>query len=152
MIESVVGAVAGVKGAMDIAKGLQTALSKIELAEVRINLMERLGEAQVAIAQAAEDLQACRARVRTLEAENMELKAFDADIENYELQDTGRGALAYFPKGATPTPESGRWLCPNCLTDRKKSLLIPREESYSKGLKCHRCGWAARTGDLPIAL
>lgn len=140
MMDAIVGAVGGVKGAMDIAKGLQAALSKADLLEVRIGLMERLSEAQIAIAQAAEDLQACRERVRALEAENTQLKTFDADVENYELKDTGRGAMAYIAKDAPEEPKYGHWLCPNCFSNRKKSLMIPEDRGAYGMLHCHPCG------------
>lgn len=139
MIESIAGAIGGVKGAMDIAKGLQATLTKVELAEARLNLMEKLSEAQIAIAQTREDLQACRDQVHALQAHIAQLEAFDADIENYELADTGRGALAYRPKDAPEAEEYGHWHCPHCFDRRQKSRMIPEDRGAYGLLRCHAC-------------
>lgn len=139
MMDAIAGAVGGVKGAMDIAKGIQATLSKVELAEVRLNLMERLGDAHLAMLQAVEDLQACRAKNSALEAEIAQLKAFDADVENYELADTGRGAMAYRAKDAPAAEKYGHWHCPHCFERREKSRMTPDDRGAYGLLKCHAC-------------
>jgi hypothetical protein len=89
-------------------------------------------------------------RIRELEKEVADLKAWDVEKQRYELgglrpQDRVLGPLSeprvfgYTPKGeANPSYA----LCPNCFEDRVKSVLQKerRTPGMAEVLFCHRCG------------
>lgn len=139
MMDAIMGAVGGVRAAIDAVRGINSKLTAVEIAEVKQVLLERLGEAQIALGDARENLQTARDQLRTLEAEVVRLKDWSAEAENYALADTGRGAVAYLPKGVEPSPKSGAWLCPHCFADFKKSHLIPEDRGPYWVLRCHPC-------------
>lgn len=139
MIDGIVAALGGVKGAIDLVRGISATIDAAQIAEIKLGLLDRLGEAQVSLADAREQEQLARERIRALEAENAQLREWDANVEDYELADTGLGALAYIPKGADRSPQSGHWHCPNCFANRKKSMMIPESPGPYGFLKCHPC-------------
>jgi hypothetical protein len=140
MIETISGALTGLSGALEIAKGINSKITAVEMAEAKSELLERLSTVQIALAEATQEVLSAQERIRTLEAEIVQLKEWDAEAESYELADTGAGALAYLPKGAEGNYKSGHWLCPNCFSERKKSLLIPQNPGPYWMLRCHPCG------------
>lgn len=80
-------------------------------------------------------------RVRALEAEVADLKAWNTDKQNYELTKAGDGAVAFMLKPDTRGTEIPHWLCPNCFSNGKKSFLNPTGRSAGRGwtFKCSTC-------------
>jgi hypothetical protein len=63
-------------------------------------------------------------RIRALEAEVAELKAWGAEKERYELKKVGvGGTVAYMLKREARGPEPPHWLCPNGYAQGKKAFL-----------------------------
>src|SRR3954447_21958347 len=62
-------------------------------------------------------------RVRHLEKEVADMKAWDAAKEGYALEEVSTGAFAYVLKPEAGGAEPRHWLCAACYGNRKKSIL-----------------------------
>lgn len=81
-------------------------------------------------------------RVRALEAEVADLKAWDAEKQRYELKPIGgQGAVAFVLKLDARGTETPHWLCPNCFSQGKKSYLLNGGEMQGRTwvYKCVGC-------------
>jgi hypothetical protein len=119
----IAAAVTGIRAALDITKamvGLRDAeafrAKSIELQAVVLDAFEKAIEAREAHSVQAD-------RIRALEAEVANLKAWDAQKQQYELKPIGQGAVARILKPDARGTEAPHWLCPNCFEQGKKSLL-----------------------------
>jgi hypothetical protein len=108
--------------------------ASIELQSVVLDAFEKAIEAREAQTAQAE-------RIRALETEVADLKAWGSEKEQYELKPNWTGAVAYMLKPEARDSETPHWLCPNCYTNGKKSFLIPSEAvNPTKSLyKCATC-------------
>jgi hypothetical protein len=88
-----------------------------------IELQRTILEAQGGMFAANEERSALIQRVRDLEKEVTELKAWNTEKENYELKSVYIGAFAYLPKPNLANAEPPHWLCATCYQNGKKSLL-----------------------------
>ena len=79
-------------------------------------------------------------RVRDLEAEVANAKAWDAEKQRYQLQEFPTGALAYVLKPEADNGEPPHRLCANCYQEAHKSILqtIARHSS-GEVAECQRC-------------
>lgn len=143
MLAEISAGLGSLKAAFDITKGLNAANVQANVNEVKIELQQRIIEAQGSLS-AANDAQTASARkIEQLEHEIVRLKDWSAEKQNYELADTGQGSLAYkFKEGMQP-PQPDHWICPQCYGDGKKSIL--KHEILPVGrtqtLVCTRCGF-----------
>lgn len=62
-------------------------------------------------------------RIRSLETEVADLKAWDTQADEYELKQIDRAAFAYMKKEAMRGPEPAHWLCVNCFEHKRRSVL-----------------------------
>lgn len=139
MIDLISTGLSSLNSAHELLKALDGAKTTAAILDVKLDLQRHLLTAHQALFDAQQSKARDAEAIRALEAEIVKLKEWDAEAEGYELADTGRGALAYRLKGTEPDSESGHWLCPNCFTNRKKSLLIPQNHGPWLGLHCHPC-------------
>jgi hypothetical protein len=119
----IAAAVTGMRAALDITKamvGLRDAetfrAKSIELQTVVLDAFEKAIEARE-----AHTLQANR--IRALETEVADFKAWDAEKQNYELKTIGHGAVARVLKPDARGTEPPHWFCPNCF---ERAHLIVR--------------------------
>jgi hypothetical protein len=119
----IAAAVTGMRAALDITKamvGLRDAetfrAKSIELQTVVLDAFEKAIEARE-----AHTLQANR--IRALETEVADLKAWDAEKQNYELKTIGHGAVARVLKPDARGTGPPHWFCPNCFENGRKSFL-----------------------------
>lgn len=146
MIEVISGSIASLKGAIDIAKGMNATLDAVKLAEVRMDLLMRLSEVQMALAQAREEISLCRSENMALKAELEQARKWNSRAEEYELAEAGRGAMAYRLKDAHAASQPAHWLCPNCFEEKRASFLIPERRNMMQVLHCKPCGYLIATG------
>lgn len=113
----------GIKTALDILKGLKKSdTSRPILGEIA-DLQSALIEVQQGIMAANETHTADIERIRDLEKEVADLKAWGAERENYELINVGFGSVVYSLKQSIQPRGTPHWLCANCYTQGKKSFL-----------------------------
>ena len=92
---------------------------KSELSEI----VAVVGMATMAAATAQTDYLAAGRRIRELEEENLRMKAWDAEAEQYQLQEVDIGAFALVYQPAVDNPQPVHWLCTNCAEAKRKSIL-----------------------------
>jgi hypothetical protein len=89
-----------------------------------IELQRAILEAQAGMLAANEERSALIQQVRDLEKEMTDLKAWEAEKQNYKIFTVPNSPiLVYAPKDTVEGTEASHYLCPNCYTDNKKSLL-----------------------------
>jgi hypothetical protein len=138
----IAAAVTGIRAALDITKamvGLRDAeafrAKSIELQAVVLDAFEKAIEARDAYTAQAD-------RIRLLETEMANLKAWDAEKQNYELKPIGEGSVAYMLKPDKRGAEPPHWLCPNCFSKGQPSFLNPTGAQVGRQwiYKCDSCG------------
>jgi hypothetical protein len=130
--------VTSLRAALDIAKamvGLRDAeafrAKSIELQSVVLDAFEKAIEAREAHSEQAE-------RIRALEIEVADLKAWEVEEQRYELRSVGTGATVYVLKPDERGTKPPHWLCPNCFDQRKKSTFQSTRE-MERGHLIFRC-------------
>ena len=111
------------KTTSDIAKALMSLRDTALIQSKVIELQGEILSAQAGTLAAQESQSTLLQRVRDLEKEVADLKAWDAEKQKYQLTDLGRGAFAYTLKEQASSPEPQHSICPNCYQDSRKSIL-----------------------------
>jgi hypothetical protein len=145
-VGEIAAGITSLNAALSIAKamvGMRDAEAfRTKAAELQGVLLEALEKAIAAREAQAEQLE----RVRALEAEMADLKAWGSEKENYELKKIGGGAVAYMLKPSARGSEPPHWLCPNCYTNGKKGFFqITQPELF----RCMACGGKLACEDFP---
>jgi hypothetical protein len=80
-------------------------------------------------------------RVKTLETEVADLKAWGSEKQKYELKPNFGGAVAYMLKPEARGTEPPHWLCPQCYANGKKGFLVPADHSggIHRNYTCLEC-------------
>lgn len=120
MISEITAALSGLKTALDIAQTLNT---RTAVDAVKIDLQQKIVDAMTALNEAAATHSAQAKRIDSLEAEIVQLKAWDGEKKRYELKDVYRGAFAFVLKPGMEQGQPPHWLCANCFERRHKSYL-----------------------------
>jgi hypothetical protein len=122
-VAEIAAAVTGIRSALDITKamvGLRDAeafrAKSIELQGVVLEALDKAIEARESHAAQGD-------RIRALEAEVANLKAWDTEKQRYNLKSIGQGAVAYILKPEERSGETPHWLCPNCFAKGQKAFL-----------------------------
>ena len=124
---------------LDAAKNLKN----ISDPDIRNDAVVALQEQIVA---AQESYSALLESVRTLEAEARNLETWESEKKRYELKKVTEHSkiLAYTLKESEQGAETLHWICPDCYSQAKKSLLqyAVRTPGRAEVLACQTCGWA----------
>lgn len=152
MIEQIPGALASLKVAMDVTKGMvalknqQDILIKTtELTQIIIDVQSQLLEAQAASA-------ALSSRIRELEADQVKREQWAEEKTHYQLHKFPAGGIAYRfqPQEGDARPEHE--VCASCADNGIKSILQPGTDSSSwhNILTCHACGGIVRVQHIGV--
>lgn len=137
---AIAGAATSLKTAIDISK---IALGLRDKSLIRTKVLEMQGEISSALASAIAaqtDQLAILQRISDLEKEITQLKAWDAEKENYDLKPIARGTVTYMLKPEVRGSEPPHWLCAQCFENRKRSILqIAAEMSIHWIYHCAGC-------------
>jgi len=140
-VAEIAAAVTGIRSALEITKamvGLRDAeafrAKSIELQSVVLEALDKAIEARESYAMQSD-------RIRALEAEVAQLKAWDAEKQRYDLKSIGPGAVAYVLKPEARGTETPHWLCPNCFAKNQKAFLqsTNRIERARLVVGCNNC-------------
>jgi hypothetical protein len=126
-------AISGLKGALDIVKGLNAASGAVAVNDAKIALQSTIIEAQGSLLAAQETQAANLRRVEQLEQEIVRLKDWSAERERYHLVDIYRGSVAYMFQPEMDEGEPAHWLCANCFDQGKKSFLQFKGQGRTSG-------------------
>jgi hypothetical protein len=145
---AIVGMISGFKGAMEL---IQLAINTRDAGVIKAKAIELQGQifaAQTSALTAEADQFTLLERVRELEKEVADLKAWDAEKEKYQLVEVRRvapgrnSAFAYVLKELVSSSGTKPYFCPHCYEDRLKSILQveQRVPNLAEVLVCPRCG------------
>ena len=134
------GIAASLQAASVIVKGLigihDTALIQDKVIELQGVILAAQSDALTA----QSDQFSLLDRVRQLETQMAELKAWDAEKQKYELTEITTGTFAYALKDAEQTSEPAHWICPNCFQHHQKSILQRGVIRHRRRIyHCHNC-------------
>lgn len=136
MVGEVIGGISALKSAFDLTRGLKDIDDRVKLNEARMELQEKILDAQ----QAQSTLQE---KLAELEKEVTRLKAWDADKQRYKLTEMCPEVLAYTLKEGMENGEPAHSLCTSCYQSNVKSILV--SATWNPGrctvLICNDCGW-----------
>jgi hypothetical protein len=143
---SISGVLNGLKAAAELVQLAVDAHDVKVIREKAIELQKEIIAAQTSAISALADQASALDRIRELEKEVSDLKAWGAEREKYQLMEISEhaqgSALVYALKDQAGSTEPKHYLCANCYQDGRKSIL--QEEVQSPGhvriLYCQRCG------------
>ncbi len=108
MVGEIFAGVNAFKAALDIARGLKDIDDAVRRNAAVISLQEQILAAQAAQQELLE-------RVSELQKEVDDLKAWDAEKQNYELKSIQGRSFVYVLKSGVRPSEPAHWLCATCL-------------------------------------
>lgn len=142
MLGEIQMAIASLKAASDLAKGLIELRDESKFRETVLELQQAILTAQAQTLTANQQQATLIEDKRSLEAEIDRLKNWDEEKKDYELKQIVAGVFAYELKPDATGTEPPHRLCPNCYTAGKKSILQSQliSPGLSQTLHCHACG------------
>jgi hypothetical protein len=140
------------EAAVNIVQGILSLKSETAKNQAIIDIQRHVAETQRALIAAEQDNLARLKEVDALETKIGEMENWTAQKQNYELDDTGTGGLAYRLKDGVQPPEKSHWICPQCYEDGKRSIMHPEAlPGRCDTLNCNRCGLAIVTRGRRLA-
>lgn len=132
-----------VKSVRDTLKGDD--LSVVDIGELRTRVSDLLDvafSARQAQFEMQDAVRALQNENETLVRQIAEMKAFDVDIDQYELCEVSKDSFAYAKKDTASGVRAKPYLCMPCFDKRRKSALqLERMDLPSLNtLKCPDCG------------
>ena len=113
----------GLKGTMDLTKGLKSAYDSHKIAEAEAEFFEKLSSLYVQAISLYESHSALAREKDELEKKLVEYQQWDRTASQYSLKALKSGAYVYTPNESNQSPNPMHWICPKCYGDRKKSIL-----------------------------
>lgn len=145
------GAIGGLKTAADIAVGLSNLKTMAEVQGKAVELQQVILAAQSSALAAQSSQFELVQRIRDLEKEVAEAKAWNEQKQRYALVPVWEGAVAYALKRESSASEPPHWICTHCYEDGRRSILNDKTLYPTKGphqlvLECPRCKSQLVTG------
>lgn len=139
-IATISGAISSLQAAGDIAKSMIGLRDAAAIQGKVIELQSVILAAQTSALSAQAEQSALLERIRRLEKEVADVKAWDTEKQRYELKEIVSGNFAYALKeGASPS-EPAHKICAKCYQHGKKSILQKLIKGLLEYLHCHDCG------------
>lgn len=132
--------VTGIKGTIDIAKGLKSAYDAHTITQAQTEILEKLFSLQIDALSLQEKHSALVNEKEELAKKLMEFEQWEKTESQYQLEEVHFGVFVYSPKESERSTEPKHWLCTNCWEERKKSILqCDYKHSEGAGYTCPRC-------------
>lgn len=134
------GTISGLKTASDIAKSFLD-LKKINDIGGKVSeLQSVILSAQSSAIEANSAQFAMIEEIRTLKEEMTCIKAWDSEKQRYSLASPWPGTVVYSLKESMSNSEPPHWICTNCYSDGRKSILTQQQEGNSiVSFLCPKC-------------
>lgn len=135
-------AITGLQAAGQIAKSLHELSASIDIKTKVIDLQAAILSAQQSALAAQSDQLALIQRVRDLEKEVADIKAWEEEKQRYQLIEPWRGCFVYALKESSKGAEPPHWVCTRCYQEGRKSILNNHthyKPTYMHVLKCSHC-------------
>jgi len=79
-------------------------------------------------------------RIRQLEKEIADVKAWETTKERYDLEEVASGIFTYVLKPGVEPPEPSHWICTKCYEDGRRSILQLKGTYYGqRHYTCFHC-------------
>ena len=142
-LSAIAAALSSLKAAKDIAESMLGLRDAAAFQGKLIEFQSKIIDANNAAFAAQEERSALLEKVRDLEKQVAEFKAWDAEKQRYKMEEVWPGATTYVLKSETQGTETIHWLCARCYQEGKKSILqLGTKEGSSvqlKGWECPSC-------------
>ena len=135
---AIAAALSSLKAAKDIAEAMIGIRDTMAFQQKQIEFQSKLIDANNAAFAAQEERFAILERIRSLEKEIADLKEWETEKKNYELQAVATGAFARVLKKEMQSAEPIHWICTQCYDDGKRSVL-QRSPHDPATYRCNRC-------------
>lgn len=136
----VTGALASLRAATEIAKGLVGANTAVEVNKTAIELQGALLNAYGDAVVAQEALTALKDEIRELKRKLADNEDFAADLKRYAMFSPWTGSTVYAVKESMCLGEPPHYICANCAQQKKKSILATITGANGFGLcTCANC-------------
>ncbi len=134
------GAITGLKTAGDIAKSFLELKSISDIQGKVIELQSAILSAQSSALAAQGEQSLMVQRIRDLEEEVADAKAWKETEQRYQLDEIGKGFFAFSLKEESKGAEPFHKICANCYQKRKKSILqMQPQTALGDRYYCHEC-------------
>jgi hypothetical protein len=143
-ISAIASALSSLKAAKDIAEAMVSLRDTAAFQSKLIEFQGKLIDANNAAFAAQDERTALLERIRELEKQVADLKAWETEKQRYQLQEISPGASAHVLKKEAQGTEPIHWLCANCYNNGKKSILQRGQEDLDgsrriPGWDCPTC-------------
>lgn len=131
------------KAASDLAQGMLDLRDTVKLGSLVIKLNAEILSAQRGALAASQSEAEMAEEARALKTKIASFEDWERQKERYELKRI-KGyweLLVYELKDGVNSPEEKHYACPDCYTNRKKSILQNHAQGSGQGLICRQCGW-----------
>ncbi|MFZ5524970.1 MAG: hypothetical protein ACOY9D_12950 [Pseudomonadota bacterium] len=133
------GAVTGLKTAADIAIGLGKLHTMAEVQSKAIELQQVILSAQSSALSAQSEQFSLVEKIRDLEKEVADIKAWETQKQRYKLVSPWSGTVVYAIQKQYSESEPPHWICTKCYEDGTKGFLSSKEISNHLVLECSKC-------------
>lgn len=138
-ITAIGGALSSLKMAYEITKAMKDLDDATKVQGIVFELQRVILEAQGSAIEARETHSMQVDRIRELEKEVADFKAWNAEKQNYDLKSIEGGAFAYMLKPDMRGSEPAHWLCQHCYENGKKMLLQAQGRTPDKQQTIYKC-------------
>ncbi len=125
--------------AINIAKAMVDIRDATAFQGKVFELQRAIIDAQQSVFAANAERTALIEEIGQAKAEIARLEAWETEKLRYELQDVGKGSLAYVVKESMRGTEPEHKICSNCYQHAQKSILQPLHKGQEKFLFCPKC-------------
>ena len=126
-----------VKALTDLVKIMVGLRDSAKLLEATVEFNQHILSVQGALLAAQSEQTTLIERVRALEKEIADLKAWEAEKQRYELKEVAPRKFAYLLKPDAQAAEPPHWICASCYQKGQKSIL--QGEPFFGGGWTHSC-------------
>jgi hypothetical protein len=149
-MSAITGLVASLNAATDITKSFLGLRDMTMVQGKVIELQAEIMSAQQSALAAQTAQSSLINRVSALEGEVADLKAWDAEKQNYNVQRFNPGVFLYVLKPEAQTSEPPHKLCPNCYVQGNKAILQTEwRDEHIEAMNCLRCKATFSIGERP---
>jgi hypothetical protein len=141
-ISAIGSALSSFKAAKDIAEAMIGLRDASAFQSKLIEFQSKILDAHDSAFAAQEERSALIDKVRQLEEEVANFKAWETEKKRYELKPLAEGVFAYALKPDAQGSEPAHWICAGCYQNAQKSILQTerREPGMIVFYVCHSCG------------
>lgn len=142
-----------IKQLQDLKETVAVNQKAVVLQTVLLSLQQDLSAFQHRYSQLWDELEAAKARIRTLDDEKTQERNLRHEHERYHLHKLASGVRVYRLKETEQDYDPDMYFCPECMAKTGPSLLqVVPEKNMHTYLQCFRCREEFRNKRIPFEL